>query len=45
MDPQLSRKQILLYWAGNPNQHYQTNRLYRQMRVGAAQRELSRAYG
>ena len=45
MDLQLSRKQILLYWAGTPNQHRQTKRLYRQMRVGAAQREISRANG
>ena len=43
MDLQLSRQQILLYWAGTPNQHRQTNHLYRQMRIGAAQRELSRA--
>ena len=45
MDLQLSRQQILLYWAGIPNQHRQTNRLCRQMRIGAAQRELSRASG
>ena len=45
MDLQLSHQQILLYWAGTPNQHRQTNRLYRQMRIGAAQRELSRANG
>ena len=45
MNLQLSRQQILLYWAGTPNQHRQTNRLYRQMRIGAAQRELSRANG
>ena len=45
MDLQLSLQQILLYWAGTPNQHRQTNRLYRQMRIGAAQRELSRANG
>ena len=45
MDLQLSRQQILLYWAGTPNQHRQTNRLYRQMRIGAAQRALSRANG
>ena len=43
MGLQLSRQQILLYWAGTPNQHRQTNRLYRQMRIGAAQRKLSRA--
>ena len=32
---QLSRQQILLYWTGTPNQHRQTNRLHRQMRIGA----------
>ena len=37
--------QILLYWAGTPNHHRPTNGLYRQMRIGAAQRELSRANG
>ena len=42
---QLSRQQILLNWAGTPNQHRQTNRLYHQMRIGATQRELSRANG
>jgi len=41
MDLQHSRKQILLYWAGTPDQHRQTNRLYRRMRIGAAERELS----
>ena len=45
MDLQLSRQQILLYWAGTPKQHRQTNRLYRQMRNRAAQRELPRANG
>ena len=45
MDLQLSRQPILLNWAGTPNQHRQTNHLYRQMRIGAAQRELSRANG
>ena len=45
MDLQLSRQQILLYWAGTPNQHRQTNRLHPQMRIGAAQRELFRANG
>ena len=33
------------YWVGTPNQHRQTNRLYRRMRIGAAQRELSRNNG
>ena len=41
MDLQLFRHEILRYWAGTPNQHRQTNRLYRLMRIGAAQRELS----
>ena len=45
MDLQLSRQQILLYSTGTANQHRQTNRLYRQMRIGAARRELSRANG
>ena len=36
---------MLLYWAGTPNQHRQANRLYRRMRIGAAQRELSRSNG
>ena len=45
MDLQLSRHEILRYWAGTPNQHRQTNRLYRRMRMGAAQRELSRSNG
>ena len=44
-DLQLSLQQVLLYWAGTPNQHRETNRLYRQIRIGAAQRELSRANG
>ena len=45
MDRQLSRQQILLYWAGTPNQHRQTNCLHCQMRIAAAQREPSRANG
>ena len=45
VDLQLLRQQILLYWAGIPNQHRRTNRLYRQMRTEAAQREISRANG
>ena len=45
MDLQLSRTHILRYWAGTPDQHRQTNRLYRRMRIGAAQRELSRNNG
>ena len=45
MDLHLSRSHILRYWAGTPDQHRQTNRLYRRMRIGAAQRELSRNNG
>ena len=45
MDLQSSRTHILRYWAGTPDQHSQTNRLYRRMRIGAAQRELSRNNG
>ena len=41
MDLGLSRRESLRYLADTPNQHRQTNRLYRQMRIGAAQRELS----
>ena len=34
----------LPYWAGTPSQHHKTNRLlHRQMRIGAAQRELFHA--
>ncbi len=45
LDLQHSRRHILLYWSGTPTQHRQTNRLYRQMRIGAAHRELSRSQG
>ena len=45
MDVDLSRPHILRYWAGTPDQQRQTNRLYRRMRIGAAQRELSRNNG
>ena len=45
MDLHLSRSHIVRYWAGTPDQHRQTNRLYRRMRIGAAQRELSRNNG
>ena len=41
MDFQLSRQHMLLYRAGPPNRHRQTNRLYRRMTIRAAQRELS----
>ena len=44
MDLQLLRQQILLSWPGIPNKHRQTSRLYRQLRIGAAPREPSRAY-
>ena len=42
---QLFHHEVLRYWAGTPNQHRRTNRLYRRMRIGAAQRELSRNNG
>ena len=45
MDLHLSRSHILRYWAGTPGQDGQTNRLYRRMRIGVAQRELSRNNG
>ena len=45
MDLQHSRSQILRYWTGTPDQHRQTNRRYRVMRIGAAARELARAKG
>ena len=34
------RSHILRYWSGTPTQHDQTNRPYRQMRIGAARRKL-----
>ena len=42
MDLHFSRSQILRYWARTADQHRQTNREYHRMRIGAAQRELSR---
>ena len=42
MDLHLSRSHILCHWAGTPEQHRQTNRLFRQIWIRAAQRELSR---
>ena len=42
---QLTHHDMLRYWASTPNQHRQTNRLYRRMRIGAVQRELSRNNG
>ena len=41
MDLQLSRTHNLRYWASTPDQHRQTSRLYRRMRIGAAQLEPS----
>ena len=45
MDVQLFRQEMWRYWPGTPNQHRQTNRLYRRMRIGTAQRVLSRING
>ena len=45
MNLELSRQQMLIYWVGTPNQNRRTNRLHGQVRIGAAQRELSRANG
>ena len=45
MDPHLSRPHIVRHWAGTLDQHRQINRLYRRLRIGAAQRELSRNNG
>ena len=45
MDLQLFLHEISRYWAGTPNQHRQTNRLYRRMRIGASQRQLYRNNG
>ena len=42
---QLFHHEVLRYWAGTPNQHRRTNRLYRRMRIGAAQRDLSPSNG
>ena len=42
---QLSRRAILRHWAGTPNQHRHTNYLYRRVRIGAEQRELSWSNG
>ena len=44
-DLQHHRLHILRYWTGTPSQHRHTNRLYRQMRIGAANHELSRSRG
>ena len=45
IDFQLFLHEILRYWAGTPNQHRQTNRLYCRMRIDPAQRELSQNNG
>ena len=45
MDLQLSCTYSLRYWAGTPDQHHQTNCLYRRIRIGVVQRELSRNNG
>ena len=45
MGLQLSRHEIMRYWAGTPNHHGQTNRLYRQTRIGPAQRKFYRRNG
>ena len=45
MDLQRFRRHILQYWAGTPEQHRQTNRRYRAMRIGSALRELARLKG
>eukprot|EP00752_Nemacystus_decipiens_P015617 g13940.t1 len=44
-DLQHFRPKILQYWSGAPAQRRQTNRLYRQMRVGSAQPEIARSKG
>ena len=44
-DLHFSRSHILRYWAETPYRHRQTNHLYRRMRIGAVQRELSRNNG
>ncbi|CAB1104650.1 unnamed protein product [Ectocarpus sp. CCAP 1310/34] len=45
MDLQHSKTHILRYWTGSPDQHRQTNRRYRAMRIGAATREMARVQG
>ena len=45
MNFHLSRPPILRYWTGTPDQHPRTNCLYRLMRIGPTQRELSRNNG
>ena len=45
MDLKLFGHEILRYWVGTPNQHRQTNRPYGRVRIGDAQRDLSRSNG
>ena len=45
IDLQRFGHEVSRYWAGTPNQHRPTNRLYRRMRIDAAQRERSRNNG
>ena len=45
MDLNLSRSYIFRFGAGTPDQHRQTNRLCRQVRIGEERRELSRNNG
>lgn len=42
---QHSRRHIILYWSGTPATYRQENRLYRQLRIGAAHRDASRPQG
>ena len=42
MDLHRCPSHIMRYWAGTPEQHRQTNRLYHRMQLEAKQRELSR---
>ena len=45
MDLDLSRFHISRYLAGTPDQHRQTNRICRRMRMEATKRELSHSNG
>ena len=45
MDPHFIHTHMLRFWAGTPDQHRQTDRLYRRMGIGAAQCELFRNNG
>ena len=44
-DLQHHRRHILRYWSETPSQHRQSNRLYRQMPIGALHRKLERSRG